>query len=111
VEDSFRESIGKERMAWLDELAPASITTPDGKKAKLQYTSQEGPELQVKLHEILGWTEHLRVLEGKVPVKLWLATPEGKRIEPTLDWPTYKKSNYPKLKPALQKKFPGNIWL
>jgi ATP-dependent helicase HrpB len=111
LEPVFKEELGKERLAWLDELAPTAITTQDGKKLKLQYTSEEGPELQVKLHEIFSWKEHPRVCEGKVSVKLWLASPDGKRMEATTDWPAWRKNNYPKLKPALQKRFPGNTWL
>lgn len=111
VEPAFREELGKERLGWLDELTPASITAPDGKRLKLQYTPDEAPELQVKLHETFTWTEHPRVCEGKVPVKLWLASPDGKRMEATTDWPAFRKTAYPKLKPALQKRFPGNTWL
>lgn len=111
LEPVFKDELGKERLAWLDELAPATISTPDPKKLKLQYTAEEGPELQVKLHEIFSWKDHPRVAEGRVPVKLWLASPDGKRMEATTDWPAWRKNNYPKLKPALQKRFPGNTWL
>jgi ATP-dependent helicase HrpB len=111
VEPAFRAELGKERLNWLDELAPPAITAPDGKRLKLQYTPEEEPELQVKLHEIFTWTEHPRLCEGRVPVKLWLATPDGKRLESTLDWPAFRKTAYQKLKPTLQKKFPGNTWL
>ncbi|HUS37061.1 MAG TPA: ATP-dependent helicase HrpB [Verrucomicrobiae bacterium] len=111
VEPAFKEELGPERLTWLDELAPREIRSPDGRRAKLQYTSEAEPELQVKLHECFAATDHPRVCEGKVPVKLWLTTPDGKRIESTTDWPTFRKTSYPKLKPALQKKFPGNTWL
>ncbi len=111
IEPAFKAELGKERMAWLDELAPVSILSFDGKRLKLQYAPDDPPELQVKLHEIFGWTEHPRVCEGRAPVKLWLAFPDGKRLEATGDWPAYRKSVYPKHKPILQKRFPGHTWL
>jgi ATP-dependent helicase HrpB len=111
VEPAFKNEIGPERLAWLDEIVPREIRSPDGRRSKLQYTSEAEPELQVKLHECFAATEHPRVCEGRVPVKLWVATPDGKRIEATTDWPTFRKTTYPKLKPALQKKYPGNTWL
>lgn len=111
VEPAFKDEIGPERLAWLDELAPREIRSPDGRRSKLQYTAEAEPELQVKLHECFAATEHPRVCEGRVPVKLWVTTPDGKRIESTTDWPTFRKTGYPKLKPALQKKYPGNTWL
>ena len=36
---------------------------------------------------------------------------DGKRLQFTLDWPAFKAGVYPKLKPALQKKFPSNTWV
>lgn len=111
VEPAFKKELGPERLSWLDELAPREIRSPDGRRAKLQYTAEGEPELQVKLHECFAATDHPRVCEGKVPVKLWLTTPGGKRIESTTDWPTFRKTTYPKLKQTLQKKFPGNTWL
>jgi ATP-dependent helicase HrpB len=111
LEPAFRAELGKDQLSFIEELTPTTITAPDGKKLKIQYTANEGPELQVKLHELFSWTEHPKVCEGRVPVKLWLATPDGKRIEATTDWPAYRKNSYPKIKAALQKRFPGNTWL
>lgn len=111
LEPVFKEELGKERLNWLEELTPSTVPAPGGKKVKIQYTADDGPELQIKLHELFAWTEHPKVCEGRLPVKFWLATPEGKRIEATTDWPAWRKNNYPKLKPALQKRFPGHTWL
>jgi len=69
------------------------------------------PEVQVKLHECFAVKEHPHVAEGRVPVKLWLASPDGKRIESTFNWPAFRTNTYPKLKPALQKKFPALLWV
>jgi ATP-dependent helicase HrpB len=118
LKEAFDAHLAKEQMTWLDELAPLTIPWPDGRKLKLQYTQEvtserrdvHPPELQVKLHECFGLKEHPTVCEGKVPVKLWLCAPEGKRLEPTLDWPKFKSASYPKLRPTLQKKYPGFTW-
>jgi ATP-dependent helicase HrpB len=117
--DTFRRHFQKEHLAWLDELAPLAIAWPDGRKLKLTYSEQardakgnlNPPELNVKLHEGFPLKEHPQLCEGRVPVKLWLAAPDGKRLEPTLDWPTFRASKYPKMKSALQKKYPGIVWL
>jgi HrpA-like RNA helicase len=65
----------------------------------------------MKLHECFALKEHPRICETKLPVKLWLCTPDGKRIDATLNWPAFKSAQYPKLKSALQKKYPGTTWL
>ncbi|MBU6402189.1 MAG: hypothetical protein KGS61_17865, partial [Verrucomicrobia bacterium] len=69
------------------------------------------PELQIQLHECFPLKAHPRVCEGRLPVKLWLCAPDGKRLESTTDWLAFKAQRYPKLKPGLQKKYPGVNWI
>ena len=119
LRDVFFQHLAKEQLNWLDELTPLSITWHDGKKLKLLYAGQargengrpNPPELQVKLHECFALKEHPRICEGRLPVKIWLCAPDGKRLEATLDWPAFKANSYPKLKPALQKKYSGVTWI
>ena len=119
LKEEFHKHLAKEQLAWLDELAPLQIPWTDGKKLKLQYAAEardklggaNPPELQVKLTECFALKEHPKICEGKLPIKLWLCSPDGKRIEATLNWPTFRTNNYPKIKSGLQKKFPGTIWV
>ncbi len=119
LRDHFREFYGKERLEWLDELAPLTIAWPDGRKMKLLYPEESrdddgepnSPEAQVKLQECFALKEHPHICEGKLPVKLWLCAPDGKRLDSTFNWPSFKTNAYPKLKPALQKRFPGFLWI
>ena len=119
LREEFLKHLAKEQLGWLDELTPLNFPWPDGRKLKLLYAEEavmkggepNPPELQVKLTECFALKEHPRICEGKLPVKLWLCAPDGKRIESTFNWPAFKANNYPKLKPALQKKYPGTVWL
>jgi ATP-dependent helicase HrpB len=100
-------------------LAPAAWPWPDGRKVKFLYADiiadpkklGEPPELQMKLHECFALTEHPRICEGKAAARLWLCAPDGKRLEATLDWPAFRAQQYPKLRPVLQKKYPGVAWI
>ncbi len=119
LRDAFLARLAPEQLQWLDELVPTAIPWHDGKKMKLLYAEQavdddgepNSPELQVKLHECFQMKDHPHICEGKLPVKLWLCSPDGKRIESTFNWPAFKSLTYPKLKPVLQKKFPGTLWV
>jgi ATP-dependent helicase HrpB len=115
--DAFRQHLAKEQLAWLDELTPLTIPWHDGRSLKLLYIDRDADgdippcaELQVKLHECFALKEHPRLCEGRAPVRLWLCAPDGKRLEPTLDWPAFRTNQYPKLKRALQQKHPGVAW-
>ncbi len=119
VKEEFAKHLAPEQRTWLDELAPLSVPWPDGRKVKLLYAEQardedgevNSPEVQMKLHECFALKEHPHLCEGKVPVKLWLTTPDGKRLEATFNWPAFRANTYPKLRPALQKKFSGVLWV
>jgi ATP-dependent helicase HrpB len=114
----FVEALAKGQLGWLDELAPTSLPWPDGRKLKLLYPEPardeddqpNSPELQVKIHECFALKAHPHICEGRVPIKIWLCAPEGKRLEATLNWPAFRTNSYPKLKPALLKKHPGVPW-
>jgi ATP-dependent helicase HrpB len=115
--EAFRNHLVKEQLAWLDELVPLTVPWHDGRPLKLLYLDgEEGDlspsvELQIKLHDCFQLKAHPRVCEGRIPVKLWLCAPDGKRLEPTLDWPAFRASQYPKLRRSLQQKYPGVAWL
>jgi len=115
---AFLEHLAPEQVGWLNELAPLAIPWLEGKSLKLLYPDEaqdddgqaNSPEAQVKLRECFPLKEHPHICEGKLPVKLWLATPDGKRLEATFNWPAFRANTYPKLKPALQRKFSGVMW-
>jgi ATP-dependent helicase HrpB len=119
LRDAFLQRLAKGQLGWLDELAPTSLVWPDGRKLKLLYAEQardedgapSSPELQVKLHECFALKQHPHICEGRLPVKLWLCAPDGKRLEATFNWPAFKANSYPKLRPALAKKYPSMTWV
>jgi len=115
---AFRAFLGKDQIEWLDSLAPLTVPWPTGKPLKLQYPAEaldeddvlQSPEAQVKLLECFDLNEHPKVADGLIPVSLALATPDGKRIDVTTDWPSFKATTYAKLRGTLAKKFPGFTW-
>ena len=119
LKEIFTKQLAPEQLEWLNEFAPVAVAWPGEKKLKLLYPEQtrdddgepNSPELQVKLHECFAAKEHPHICDGKSPVKIWLATPDGKRLESTFNWPAFRTNSYPKLKSALQKKFPGVLWV
>jgi ATP-dependent helicase HrpB len=118
LRDAFFQHLAKEQREWLEELAPLAIPWPDGRKLKLLYPEEavdkdgqpNSPELQVKLQDCWALKEHPHLCEGRLPVKLWLCAPDGKRLEPTFNWLAFKANTYPKLRSTLLKKYPGVPW-
>ena len=117
LKPALHRHLAPEQIGWLDELAPTTISLNASKPLKLQYLDNSAsepikePEIQLKLHECFSLTAHPTICEGKVPVRIWLCSPDGKRLQSTTNWPDFRAKEYPKLKPDLQKKFPGFTWL
>lgn len=119
LRETFLQHLGKDRREWLDELAPLSIPWPDGRKLKLLYPDEArdadgqpaSPEVQVKLPECFALSAHPHICEGRLPVKLWLCAPDGKRLDSSFNWPAFRTNSYPKLRSTLQKKYPGVPWV
>jgi ATP-dependent helicase HrpB len=119
IRETFAQKLAPEQLTWIDELAPPALPWSEGRKIKLLYPESvqdednqpNSPEAQVKLQECFALKEHPQICEGRLPVKLWLCTPEGKRLEATFNWPAFKLNTYPKLRAGLQKKYPSVPWV
>ncbi|MFM7102218.1 MAG: ATP-dependent helicase C-terminal domain-containing protein, partial [Verrucomicrobiota bacterium] len=114
---AFRSRLAPEQLAWLDELAPASLPWLAGRTLKLTYAPDpEEPELppvpeaQVKLTECFALKEHPRLVEGRVPIRLWLMLPDGRRLGSTTDWPGWRAGEYVRIRSQLRSKHPGFVW-
>lgn len=114
---AFRAVISKDLQGFVEELAPLQVAAPDGKLWKLSYAVDRDdaaappvPEVQVKLLDLLPLKEHPRIAEGRVPVRIWIQDPTGKRLAPTRDWPAWRASEYPKIRATLKSKHPGFLW-
>jgi ATP-dependent helicase HrpB len=64
----------------------------------------------LKLNDAFTLKEHPRILEGRVPVKLWLAAPDGKRLASTTHFADWKVRGYPALRAQIKAKYPGFAW-
>ena len=114
---AFRSVLSKDQQAFVEELAPLQIPAPEGRNWKLTYALERDdpeaspvPEVQVKLLDCLPIQEHPRIAEGRVPIRIWLQDPTGKRLASTRDWPVWRKGEYPKLRATLKSKHPGFLW-
>jgi ATP-dependent helicase HrpB len=119
LREAFRSHLQPEQLGWLDELLPVHLVWHEGRKLKLTYVEPDpeadaddplGPEAQVKLMECFSLKAHPAVGEGRIPVRLALQTPDGKRLEVTSDFPKWRETTYARLRSQLRTKHPGFLW-
>ncbi len=116
---AFRAHLQPAQLEWLEEMLPVHLPWTEGRRLKLTYSEPDpdadeegpsGPEAQVKLQECFGLKEHPKLAEGRVPVRLALQAPDGKRLEVTSNFPKWKESTYPRLRAQIKTKYPGFLW-
>lgn len=116
----FQQHLEPGQLDWLRESAPTRVPGPEGKPLKLIYPEQNPgededdsepcPETQIKILDCWNLETHPSIAEGRVPVRLWLQTPDGKRLDSTRDWKAWKANAYPRSRSALRAKYPGFVW-
>jgi ATP-dependent helicase HrpB len=114
---AFRAVLSKDLQSFVDELAPLHVVGLEGKPWKLAYAVDKDdasappvPEVQVKLLDLLPLKEHPRIAEGRVPIRIWIQDPTGKRLASTRDWSAWRAGEYPKIRSTLKTKHPGFLW-
>ncbi len=115
---SIRQHLDSGQLEWLNDVAPVRVAGPGGLSLKLLYREDSpedtekfpNPETQLKLSDCWNLETHPSVADGRVPVRLWLQAPDGKRLDSTLDWKAWKTGAYPRLRATIKAKYPGFLW-
>ncbi len=94
----------------LEELAPIYLGVPSGSSIRIDYSSDGGPSMAVKLQEVLGLTATPRVGGGKVPVTLHLLSPGQRPLAVTADLESFWKNVYPQVRGEMRGRYPKHIW-
>ncbi|KAA5548825.1 ATP-dependent helicase HrpB [Adhaeribacter rhizoryzae] len=108
----LQKQLDVDKKARLEQLAPTTIVLPDGSGMELDYQPNAAPpRLEIRLQDVLGWTEHPHVDAGDMPVELHLLTPDLKPLAVVIDINRFWREDYSVLRPELAAKYPKVNWL
>jgi len=96
--------------ALLEKLAPASLTTPSGRRAALLYGNERQPVMRVRLQEMFGQTETPTVGGGSVAVVLHLLSPAGRPLAVTSDLRSFWANAYTDVRKQMRGRYPKHRW-
>ena len=104
-----------EQRQLIDRHAPARIAVPSGMERRIDYAlDHEGapqpPVLAVKLQELFGLADTLRIADGRVPLLLHLLSPGGKPLQVTADLRNFWDSTYAEVKKEMKGRYPRHPW-
>ncbi|HAT72382.1 MAG TPA: ATP-dependent helicase HrpB [Elusimicrobia bacterium] len=108
---TLQEWFGWDKVRLIDRHAPARLEMPGGRKARIKYPRGREPYLEAKIQDLFSVTETPRVAAGRVPLVVHILAPSMRPVQVTKDLKSFWAESYPKLKPALARRYPRHKWL
>jgi len=103
-------TVGFDRLAEIDRLAPTHHQLPSGKRFPLAYDDTGPPVLAVRIQELFGVAETPRIAGGRVAVVLHLLGPNHRPQQVTSDLASFWRNTYPTIKKELRRRYPKHAW-
>ena len=94
----------------LDAEAPAYFETPAGARHALDYSTENGPILAVRVQELYGLSSHPTLARGRAPLTLELLSPAHRPIQTTRDLPSFWKGSWNEVKKEMRGRYPRHLW-
>ncbi|AZG76152.1 ATP-dependent helicase HrpB [Methylocystis rosea] len=94
----------------LDAEAPSHFETPAGSRHALDYSTENGPILAVRVQELYGLSSHPTLARGRAPLTLELLSPAHRPIQTTRDLPSFWKGSWSEVKKEMRGRYPRHLW-
>jgi ATP-dependent helicase HrpB len=94
----------------LDEVAPASLRLPSGRRIKIHYKRDQPPWAASRLQDFFGLKETPRVARGHVSLVLHLLAPNQRPVQMTADLAGFWQRLYPQVRRELSRRYPRHRW-
>lgn len=91
----------------LNQIAPASFTTPLGRQIPIDYDA-ETPSIEVRLQELFGLTAHPMI--GRQPLRITMLSPGQKPVAVTTDLPGFWAGSYVDVRKDMRGRYPKHPW-
>ncbi|MEM5515927.1 ATP-dependent helicase HrpB [Henriciella sp. AS95] len=110
IANAIKQSLGWPKAQEIDELAPTSIDLPSGRKADIDYLSENAPLVEAKAQELYGLTRQPAIAGGRMPVTLQLISPAGRPIAVTQDISGFWSGGYLDMAKDMRAQYPKHDW-
>jgi ATP-dependent helicase HrpB len=94
----------------LRQNAPLQVTLGSGRTVKVTYLEGQKPFIASYLQDFFGSTQGPTVGASRVPLTLHLLGPNRQPLQVTQDLANFWREHYPKLRPALARRYPRHLW-
>jgi ATP-dependent helicase HrpB len=94
----------------LEAEAPTHFVTPCGSSVPIDYESEPGPKIAVRVQELFGLNRHPAVARGRLPLVIELLSPAQRPVQVTRDLPGFWRGSYAAVKAELKGRYPRHPW-
>jgi ATP-dependent helicase HrpB len=112
--DEFGAALG-ELLPWplrrrLDAEAPVFFEAPTGSRVPIDYASEGGPKIAIRVQELFGLDRHPVIAGGKVALTIELLSPAQRPVQTTRDLPGFWRGSYAAVRTEMRGRYPKHPW-
>jgi ATP-dependent helicase HrpB len=112
--DEFAAALGK-LLPWplrrrLDAEAPVYFEAPTGTRVAIDYASDGGPKIAIRVQELFGLDHHPAIAGGKVALAIELLSPAQRPVQTTRDLPGFWRGSYAAVRAEMRGRYPKHPW-
>jgi ATP-dependent helicase HrpB len=94
----------------LEAEAPTHFVAPTGTPVAVDYETEGGPAISIRVQELFGLKEHPSLAGGKAALTLNLLSPAHRPIQITRDLPGFWKGSWGAVRADLRGRYPRHSW-
>jgi ATP-dependent helicase HrpB len=94
----------------LNEFLPQSVKVPSGNHIKLTYYQTDQAKLSVRIQEVYGLTDTLKVANDQIVLQMELLSPAGRPIQTTQDLAGFWQGSYKAVQKEMKGRYQKHFW-
>lgn len=106
----LRSKLGWEGLQQLDRLAPSQFTSPAGTTHRIDYDTEAGPTVELRVQALFGLAQHPCIGADRTPLVLSLTSPAGRPIQTTRDLPGFWTGSWADVAKDMRGRYPRHNW-
>ncbi len=104
----FENILPEDQRSALQRECPSHLVVPTGNKMKIQYSEEQGPQVEVRLQELFGLKAAPKVAGQSIT--LVLLAPNYRPVQVTRDLESFWKNGYHEVRKELRLRYPKHSW-
>ncbi len=107
----LREVQGRDQVAFVEKMAPASLGLASGRKARIAYQPDGTALVSARIGDFVGVKqESVRIAQGRISMLFEILAPNHRPVQRTSDLDGFWSRSYPEIKADLKRRYPRHPW-